>query len=326
MLINGIINNRSRTSAAKLESELTVTDASDTVKLIYTNLSGTLSFEKEDKKWYCLEYPDWPIVQSHISSIISSAENIVAIRALNEYESLEEFGLENPDFSVELIDKNSNSTVVYLGITRSACYAMAEGNDRVFVIGADLISEVVNGIQDIVKYDNFPTVTEKRITSITVEIGGKSYAIVKNRTEYDGESELKEGQEKESISDIIYVIDYEWQIDGVKQSSVNVNNAATAWKYLTYVPFDKCISYVATDDKMQAYGLAEPYATLTMTYMSVDGDIISTKLDIGNVTSDGEYYYAELDDNGSIVITDFDIINQIMNSTSHGAIVDGKHL
>jgi len=325
-IITSAQTEKSRKIKAGERASLVVTDLEPTVKLSYFNPFAELSFEKnEDGEWYCLEHDNWPIKQNLISRITTLAENLSALRVLSEHGELSDYNLDDPTLGIKLTDANGVETELYIGLNAGSYYLSRPGDDNVYVISNDLAGHVAKDIYDLVVIDEMPAISTGDVNSIELRVLDKTYRVERHKELYKSGS-LEPGDKEKTVEDgdNAYILRWRRFVDGKAVDDINADYADVAETDLTYVPFDGCVAYEATQADIAEYGLDDPFAVIVFTYAVSGGGEQTCKLEIGTMSEDGAKYHVMINDSGQIVTTDAGNIEEIINMLSQMEVVKGE--
>lgn len=94
-------------SSEKKESEnvIWIKKLSSLTSISYNN-GENLSFVKENGTWYYTSNKEYPIVQSYLKELASQFQNVEAVRELKDGDSLSNYGLDQPSYTIKVEDKN----------------------------------------------------------------------------------------------------------------------------------------------------------------------------------------------------------------------------
>ena len=93
---------------------MTDLDESTITAIKYQVAAGEMSLEKEGDTWYYSEDKDFPLKQSKPEAIVKAAAQITADRKLEDGDSLDAYGLDDPNYSIEITEEDGTVTTVSL--------------------------------------------------------------------------------------------------------------------------------------------------------------------------------------------------------------------
>ena len=107
--------------------------------------------KKSDKDWKSTSPSESKIDSTLLTPVLESVVG-VAIQEFASDTDLAKYGLDNPKYSITIGSKDSKKTLL-LGNDKSkdvATYAMIEGKNEVFVIGADIANSLGKELKDFI--------------------------------------------------------------------------------------------------------------------------------------------------------------------------------
>jgi len=101
--------------------------------------------------------------------------------------------------------------------------------------------------------------------------------------------------------------------------ALDTSAAKSLAEQITGLMWTKCVDYKA-GDRLAAYGLDEPAATVTVGYTGSDGAAASFVLEIGGSTNSGSY--ARIADSGMIYLIDSAVTDAVTSATASSLLPD----
>lgn len=142
--------------AAEEEAEkikVTELNRDDIIRFSYLYEGETLEFEKEDDAWYYTADKSILLDGDQISSMLGTASSLTAATEVTDYDSLADYGLEEPSNTITLQTTDTTITL-YVGDTNemlSQYYVKKDGDDAVYLISANLSSVFGKSVSDLTK-------------------------------------------------------------------------------------------------------------------------------------------------------------------------------
>lgn len=273
--------------------ELTDLDVTD---LTYTNTEGTWHLTKTDDAWSYADDAACPIDSTAVQEFVDEIEEITADRKLDDPDADANYGLDAPDYTMELSD-GSQTVTVTASVQDSVTYLKA--NDAVYATTAYLPEGLDQGLNGWIEYENIPYATEDSLTEI---VWGDTTVtrVLEEETASADESEASEASDSEDETEEEEVT--KWQITNASGTRT-IEQDSTMDTFLNAVRnlyVLSCADYGVTDTaRKQTYGLDAPQ-TLKVSYATEDGTASYT-ITIGASDGNGGYY-AMLDDNGIVLV------------------------
>lgn len=232
----------------------------------YENNEGTvMSFEKGGDTWKYSEDSSIPLMESTMSSMESVFSDIIAVKEITDPDKLADYGLETPDYKLMLTDKAGKTDLLLIGsAVGENYYLMHEDDEKVYTVSADILSQMVWDLTNIVEKETFVSVTDNNFVRQTV-------------TKADGTEATFDIEDEEQENDV----------------------SGVAGGYSGFY-FATCADYHVTEDTLSDYGLDVKSRTkveLTYTENNNDGEAEEKELIfyVGSKDSTGTYYYVQLD-------------------------------
>ena len=217
----------------------------DTVTaLSWTNEDGTFSFTK-DGAWVYDGDSAFPVDKEKINNLLSQFENFTAAFVIDDVEDYTQYGLDEPvcticitvgeeTYTVELGDFSKMDEQRYVSI----------GNGKAYLVSHDPLDEFGAVLRDLIRDDTIPEFDTVKQIAFS---GEESYTI-----SYD------EGGTSICADDVYFT-------DGTPLDTDTVNEWLTALRSLDLTNY---VSYSATGEELQTFGLDNPALTVALDYSS----------------------------------------------------------
>lgn len=235
--------------------ELTDLDVTD---LTYTNTEGTWHLTKTDDAWSYADDAACPIDSTAVQEFVDEIEEITADPKLDNPDADADYGLDAPDYTMELSD-GSQTVTVTASVQDSVTYLKA--NDAVYATTAYLPEGLDQGLKGWIEYENIPYATEDSLTEI---VWGDTTVtrVLEEETASADESEASEAYDSEDETEEEEIT--KWQITDasgtrtIEQDSP-MDTFLNAVRNLCVL---SCADYGVTDTaRKQTYG-ADPQGQL----------------------------------------------------------------
>lgn len=266
---------KKQSSKSRSSSKLTVKELESITSISYNN-GEDLSFIKKNGTWYNKKDSEYPLEQTYLKNMASQFQNMQAVRKLENGDSLEEYGLENPAYTIKVKDKKGTETTYYIGNASGENYYLTlDDKSQIYTISSDIISNLSYSLKDMMKTDTFPELSTGNLKKVTVTNGSKKTVYTK--------------KSKNSMDDIA--------------------------GGLGVFTFGDCQNYSVKEKELSKYGLDEKSRiSVDITYK--DTSTKKTKsltLYIGAKDKEKENYYVQLKDSNMVYLSDCDVVKNILN-------------
>lgn len=266
---------KKQSSKSRSSSKLTVKELESITSISYNN-GEDLSFIKKNGTWYNKKDSEYPLEQTYLKNMASQFQNMQAVRKLENGDSLEEYGLENPAYTIKVKDKKGTEATYYIGNASGENYYLTlDDKSQIYTVSSDIISNLSYSLKDMMKTDTFPELSTGNLKKVTVTNGSKKTVYTK--------------KSKNSMDDIA--------------------------GGLGVFTFGDCQNYSVKEKELSKYGLDEKSRiSVDITYK--DTSTKKTKsltLYIGAKDKEKENYYVQLKDSNMVYLSDCDVVKNILN-------------
>lgn len=165
-----------------------ITNEEDIAEISYTGTEedGKMSFVREDGEWYYAPDREIPLNQSTVQNMGDTLAVCQAVRELEEPDGWSDYGLDNPQYTIMLTDKEGAETTLYIGQTAGEDhYAAVKGSDKVYTVDSSLVSSLSFDLSQYVQTDTVPSISSGNLKKVEVAEGGHT-------TTYDSEEDMAE--------------------------------------------------------------------------------------------------------------------------------------
>ena len=153
------------------ENEITVTelDTDDVTAFSYQVSGETLSFTKDGDEWVYDQDTSLDLDEDVVNGMIEKAASLTADDSFDDYDSLADYGLDQPSNTITLTTKESTTTL-YLGnqnAMTSQYYLMTGDGETVYAVDNTLSTTFSKTVDSLVKEED--TQTEEPEETVTEE-------------------------------------------------------------------------------------------------------------------------------------------------------------
>lgn len=228
------------------EVKVTDMESGDITSVEFELEGDKVSFTKNEDSWTMDKDTELPLDSTKITSLVSGFSSLTAGKKLSDISDLKEYGLDEPQNYVSLTLKDGSVTTVYVGnknSTTSNTYVyLNDDKNTVFTVSKDLDALIPDKKMELVKGEEFPTITGSNITDIDIEKG-------ENKITLDSDSE--EGK--------WYVTDGQTQRYSAASDSISTLESA-----ITGLSFEDLVDYKG--ESLDQYGLQKPSMVIRVQY------------------------------------------------------------
>lgn len=139
--------------------KVTDLDESTITAIKYQVAAGEMSFEKDGDTWYYSEDKDFPLKQSEPEKIAKAAAQITADRKLEDGDSLDAYGLDDPNYSIEITEEDGTVTTVSFGDSTGTDYYVTVGDTGVvYTVASSVLDDFKTELSDLAQLDEYPSI------------------------------------------------------------------------------------------------------------------------------------------------------------------------
>ncbi len=258
------------------EIHITDTDAEDIISLDFNVGNGDIELQKEDGAWIYTPDPDFPLDQSYPENIAFAVGKITADRELEDGDTLADYGLDDPVYTIEFTDSEGNVTDLSFGnMTGDDYYVTVGDTGTVYTVASSVLDDLNYTIDDMAQLDDYPAIGSGNLVKEVITQNGET-------TTYDSEDE----DQSEDIAAVAGGL-----------GAVTLGDAA---------------DYSVDDADLAGYGLDEASRiTVEATYTEDDEEKVLT-LYIGGENGDGDRYVM-INDSRIVYLISDEICDNILN-------------
>ena len=154
-------NEEKQQEEAEKEAQIHVTDTEsrDITAMSFDVGNGELSFSKEGGAWKYTPDEDFPLDQSYPKNMASVLGDITADRELEDGDSLADYGLDEPVYTLSFTDKEENTTDLYFGnMTGDDYYVTVGDTGKVYTVASTVIESLNYTLEDMAQLDEYPSI------------------------------------------------------------------------------------------------------------------------------------------------------------------------
>ncbi|WP_417091060.1 DUF4340 domain-containing protein [Marvinbryantia sp.] len=244
------------------------TDSDNLEKVSFFIGGSEYTFQKENGEWQLADDETFPVDETALEELTTAVTPLKALRTLTDVEDTAQYGMEEPQNVITLGLSDGTEQVLTIGdnneSTGNDYLMLADSDSTVYTVSSDIRAAIYDGLYDYAVSEELPAITQTNITGLAFTCADTSYMLYEEDDVWKVESdEVKDNANTDITSELAA------QISG-----------------LYYVDY---LEHNCEGEDLAQYGLAEPSATLTITYEE-DESARSRTIKIGDTDSEGNYY------------------------------------
>lgn len=281
LVVAYVVTGQLKKKSAEKENEqkqIAVLDMSDITSIQYTNGTDTMSFIKEGGTWYSESDKEFPLQQSSLKTMAETFGTLSANRELTDGDTLADYGLEEPQYTITLKDADGEQQNIYIGNAAGEDYYMTVGDkEKIYTVDYSVVNAMNFDLDSMLQKDTFPSIGADNIKKVTITKVGET-------TEYDADN-----------SD---------QSDDITAIGGGLGAAY----------FVDCVDYSVQADELAQYGLDEAQrTTVTVVYTDSDDKEQTFILYVGGRDGSDAYNYVQMDGSKMVNTMTKETVNSILN-------------
>lgn len=281
LVVAYVVTGQLKKKSAEKENEqkqIAVLDMSDITSIQYTNGTDTMSFIKEGGTWYSESDKEFPLQQSSLKTMAETFGTLSANRELTDGDTLADYGLEEPQYTITLKDADGEQQNIYTGNAAGEDYYMTVGDkEKIYTVDYSVVNAMNFDLDSMLQKDTFPSIGADNIKKVTITKVGET-------TEYDADN-----------SD---------QSDDITAIGGGLGAAY----------FVDCVDYSVQADELAQYGLDEAQrTTVTVVYTDSDDKEQTFTLYVGGRDESDAYNYVQMDGSKMVNTMTKETVNNILN-------------
>lgn len=265
---------------------------------------GGFSFSfDEDAGWVYDEDASFPLDSDIIQTLADEFAGFTASRKIEDGDTLESYGLEEPAYTVELKSADGSGQTIYIGSSYNGEYYVKDaGDDTVYTCSlANMDTLDCGKIEEFALVESVNTLWNSTYYSFLIESGDSSILLTRDRS-VDVFSEDETDENGDAVPNVVWDV----SLDGGEAYDVTGTQDLSDVRNALDVAYDGCLAYNPDDDTYAEYGFDEPEYVITIGYTDEDDKDCELVLTIGAYDEETETY--------SIMSGQSDIIYSISSS------------
>lgn len=220
----------------------------------YEEETDKLSFHKEDGVWYYEEDAAFPVSEEKIMEILSHFEAFSSGFCIENVEDYSQYGLDDPECTLTIGTEEDTITIKlgdYSKMDEQRYVDIGDGN--VYLVPEDPVDYVTSSVRNMIQDDTTPGF--ENVADIRFE-GAENYIIQR----------MEDTDYSYSDDDVYYV-----QQSG-KYLPLDTTNVTGYLNTISTLDLLDYVTYNATEEELESYGLSDPELTVTVNYTYTDED------------------------------------------------------
>ena len=233
-------------------------DSVTALSWVYSDEESTLAFHKEEGTWVYDEDAAFPVSEEKVMDILSHFESFGVTFAIEDVEDYAQYGLDKPkctihvsageeDYAIKLGDFSTMDSQRYVDI----------GDGNVFLVGEDPMDYFDSNLSSMILNDDTPSL--ETVDTITFA-GDENYTI----------TFAEDSPDTYSDDDTYFVTR-----DG-KNVPLDTSRVRRYLNTITSLDLSSYVTYDATQEELETFGLDEPDLSVTVNYTQTGEDEVVT--------------------------------------------------
>ena len=241
----------------RTSDEIVLRIPTDTVQSLSWEYSGgdSLAFYKTDDGWKYQDDEAFPVSEEKVMAILENFAEYGVTFVISDVTDYAQYGLDDPEAILHLATGEQSFDIKMGAFSKMDEQRYIDiGDGNVYLVKEDPIEYIDSSLSDLILHDDTPGF--ETVVDITFT-GAENYTIV--RTD--------ESTNTYNPEDDIYFVERNGQTVPLDTAKVRTYlNTVTSLDLLDYV------TYNATEEELQTYGLDEPLLSVTVNYTYTDDD------------------------------------------------------
>ena len=233
-------------------------DSVTALSWVYSDEESTLAFHKEEGTWVYDEDAAFPVSEEKVMDILSHFESFGVTFAIEDVEDYAQYGLDKPkctihvsageeDYAIKLGDFSTMDSQRYVDI----------GDGNVYLVGEDPMDYFDSNLSSMILNDDTPSL--ETVDTITFA-GDENYTI----------TFAEDSPDTYSDDDTYFVTR-----DG-KNVPLDTSRVRRYLNTITSLDLSSYVTYDATQEELETFGLDEPDLSVTVNYTQTGEDEVVT--------------------------------------------------
>lgn len=280
LIASHMIAKNEEEKASEAESEsladiIHVNTLDDIAKISFNDLDFSYT---EENGWSYDEDGDFPIAEDTFESLATELLNLTSSRELKDGDTLENYGLDDPAYTVTLEDSDGNQEVLKIGDAYDSEYYVMVGDDDsvIYTCSFTNVDYFASNILAFAEIDDIITDWAAKETAINITSGSMVIDLKQTEAADEEDADSTDKWEVSLNEDDPYEVTSTDQLDSVKTA--------------LQLSYSACIGYNIQEDQLADYGLEDPAYVITIKYLDDDDKEQELVIKIGTYNADADSY------------------------------------
>lgn len=239
----------------RTSDEIVLQIPADTVQSLSWEYSGggSLAFHKTDDGWKCQDDEAFPVSEEKVLDILEHFEDYGVTFVITDVTDYAQYGLDEPEATLHLATEERSYDIKMGAFSKMDEQRYIDiGDGNVYLVGEDPMDYLSASLSDMILHDDTPGF--EKVVDITFS-GSENYTVVR----------ADESTNTYNPEDDIYFVELDGETVPLDTGKVRTYlNTVTSLDLLDYV------TYNATEEELQTYGLDDPMLSVTVNYIYTD--------------------------------------------------------
>lgn len=268
-------------------TDLKITDLS---KITYTlKDKESVVFEKKSDTWVVNGDEKFPLsIESFEAQFLQKYVDGQVYDVIENYDSLADYGIDEPEVTLEVVDKKGNVRTYLVGAYNGvigAYYMYHKEENILYTASGDFLYICRDDLYDYAAIDNFPSFSTESLDKLVMNNGQKKVELFY----------FADGHETDPFGTTTWFILSPFNFYRACDTQSVTDNFEEVFSGLG---FTKKVDYYATDEELEEYGLMNSDKYFEIVYSYDEGetsaDRVTVKVAFGNYIEEEDAYYARI--------------------------------
>jgi len=256
-----------------------------------------IAVEKVGSAWRYTGDSTFPLSLAKVDQMLTAISNVKASRAIEDVDSLAEYGLDKPSYRVRISNEEGLLVGFSIGDKNEITgdyYLKTDDSESIYLVDGTLPAAFGNTLLDVVQRETIPDMTT--VDALVISTPKKTNRIVYMSTH------------KGITYTNAYKWFYEFDVDGnIAYAPLGTAKVNKLQNKIKNIVWEDCLEYNVKESELSAYGLDDPGVTITAEFAKGDFTLM-----LGH--TDGDSYYAKTGDSGIVYLVSKETLDDITSA------------